>query len=117
MNVLLRQLAHSRSGDKGNTSNITVIAYDPEFYPFIRDQVTSDRVKTHYRGLIKGDVHRYPVDHLGVLNFVCEGALGGGVSRNLCLDNYGKTLASAILNMEVEISDELVGRLRGEASR
>jgi hypothetical protein len=113
MNVLLRRLAHSRSGDKGNTSNITVIAYDSDFYPYIRDQLTPERVKTHYNGLIKGDVHRYLVDHLGVLNFVCEGALGGGVSRNLCLDNYGKTMASAILNIELDIPDDLLVRMRG----
>ncbi len=112
MQVLLRRLAHSRSGDKGNTSNIAVIAYQPDFYPFIRDQLSVERMKARYVGLVMGPIRRYAVDRLGVLNFVCEGALGGGVSRNLCLDNYGKTLASAVLDLQMEIPDELESKLR-----
>lgn len=112
MNVLLRQLAHSRSGDKGNTSNIVVIAYHPELYPFIREQLGAERMAARYAGLITGPIRRYAVDRLGVLNFVCEGALGGGVSRNLCLDNYGKTLASAVLDLPFEIPDHLAVHLR-----
>lgn len=113
MQVILRQLAHSRSGDKGNTSNIVVVAHHEDFYPFLREQVTAERVAERYRGLVTGPVRRYEVDGLGVLNFVCEGALGGGVSRSLCLDNYGKTLAAAILDVPVEIPDRLAGLLRG----
>ncbi|MEX0605829.1 MAG: hypothetical protein WD623_00475 [Marinobacter sp.] len=116
MKVLLRHLAHSRSGDKGNTSNITVIAYHPRLYPYICDQLTPDRVKKHYHGVIHGHVHRYEVDNLGVLNFVCEEALGGGVSRNLCLDNYGKTLASAMLNIEIDVPEALFGLMKGQVS-
>ena len=112
MQVLLRRLAHSRSGDKGNTSNIAVIAYHADFYPFIRDQLSLERMKARYDGLVMGPIQRYSVDRLGVLNFVCEGALGGGVSRNLCLDNYGKTLASAALDLEIEIPDHLASCLR-----
>lgn len=112
MQVLLRQLAHSRSGDKGNTSNVAVIAYHADLYPFIRDQVTVERMKARYDGLVTGSIRRYSVDPLGVLNFVCEGALGGGVSRNLCLDNYGKTLASAVLDLKIEIPDHLAFLLR-----
>lgn len=107
MDVALRRLAHTRSGDKGNTSNIAVIAYHAEFYPHIRAQLTEAVVAARYRGLVQGPVHRYPVDGLGVLNFVCEGALGGGVSRNLCLDNYGKAMASAVLDVSITIPDDL----------
>lgn len=116
MKVLLRHLAHSRSGDKGNTSNIAVIAYHPQLYPYIRDQLTPDCVKKHYRGLILGHVNRYEVDSLGVLNFVCEQALGGGVSRNLCLDNYGKTLASAMLNIDIDVPESLSELMKGRIS-
>ena len=116
MRVPLRAVAHSRSGDKGNTCNITVIAYEEAFYAAIKEQVTADALKAHYRGVIQGTVTRYEVDRLGVLNFVCEGALGGGVSRSLCLDNYGKALASRILSMEVEVPDRLANQLRGSGT-
>ena len=107
MQVQLRRLAHSRSGDKGTTSNIAVIAYRPEFYAHIRTQLTAERLRDRYAGVIQGAVRRYAVDGLGVLNFVCEQALGGGVSRNLCLDNYGKALASAVLDVMIDIPDDL----------
>lgn len=112
MRVPLRAVAHSRSGDKGNTSNITVIVYDAEFYPHVADQLTAARMKAHYAGVVQGEVTRYDVPKLGVFNFVCEGALGGGVSRSLCLDNYGKTLASGVLTFELELPDELAPKLR-----
>ncbi len=113
MRVKLRRLAHTRSGDKGNTSNVTVIAYDEALYPAIKAQLTAARFEEFYRPIVKGPVRRYAVDGLGVLNFVAEGALGGGVSRNLCLDQYGKTLAAAILELELEIPDGLANHLRG----
>lgn len=117
MKVPLRAIAHSRSGDKGDTSNITVIAYEAEFYDAIKAQVTAESVAAHYAGVVTGQVTRYDVDRLGVLNFVCEGALGGGVSRNLCLDNYGKSLASAILTMTIEIPDRLANLIRSGAGQ
>lgn len=101
--VTVRELAHSRSGDKGNTSNIAVIAYHPLGYRLLVDQLTAERVRAHFHGVIEGEVVRYEVPGLGVLNFVCEGALGGGVSRSLRLDNYGKTLASGVLPIEIEL--------------
>jgi hypothetical protein len=113
MRVMLRRIAHSRSGDKGNTSNITVIAYSDALYPLLKEQLTAERFHAFFRPIIKGPVRRYAVDGLGVLNFVAEGALGGGVSRNLCLDQYGKTLAAAILALEIEIPDTLANHLRG----
>lgn len=112
MKVMLRRLAHSRSGDKGNTSNIAVIAYRQEFYPLIRDQLTVERMKARYAGLVTGEIRRYEVERFGALNFVCDGALGGGVSRNLCLDNYGKTLAAAALDIEIEAPAGLEPLLR-----
>jgi hypothetical protein len=111
---MLQHLAHTRSGDKGNTSNISVIAYRPEFYPYLQQQLTAQRFKDFYAGVVKGDVQRFEIPGLGALNFVAQGALGGGVSRSLCLDNYGKSLASAILAFEVEIPEQLAGSLRGQ---
>jgi hypothetical protein len=116
MKVLLQHLAHTRSGDKGNTSNIAVFAYQPAFYELLKDQLTAQRFKQFYRGLIKGDVTRYEMDNIHALNFVANGALGGGVSRNLCLDNYGKALASAVLGFEIEVPGHLSSCLAGRAS-
>ncbi len=114
MRVMLQHLAHTRSGDKGNTSNISVIAYRPEFYPYLQQQLTAQRFKDFYAGVVKGDVQRFEIPGLGALNFVAQGALGGGVSRSLCLDNYGKSLASAILAFEVEVPEQLAPSLRGQ---
>jgi hypothetical protein len=113
MKIMLQHVAHTRSGDKGNTSNISVIAYAPEFYPFLKAQLTVERFKAHYAGVVKGNVERYEVDGLHVLNFVAHEALGGGVSRSLCLDNYGKSLSARVLSFEIELPDALRGALRG----
>ncbi|GAB3677107.1 AtuA-related protein [Salinisphaera aquimarina] len=112
--VTVRELAHSRSGDKGNTSNIAVIVYHRAAYALLAEQLTADRVRAHFEGVIEGEVVRYDVPGLGVFNFVCEGALGGGVSRSLRLDNYGKTLASGVLPIEIELPEDFdTGLLRG----
>jgi hypothetical protein len=113
MKTLLQHLAHARSGDKGNTSNICVVAYAAELYPALKEQLTAERFKAHYAGVVKGKVDRYAVDGLQVLNFVAHDALGGGVSRSLCLDNYGKSLAARVLSFELEIADSLRAHLRG----
>lgn len=113
MRVPLQHVAHVRSGDKGDTSNITVIAYDEELYPLLEAQLTAKRFKAHYGGLINGSVTRYEVPTLWVLNFVADGALGGGVSRSLRLDNYGKSLSAAVLSFELEIPDGLANHLHG----
>lgn len=112
MRVPLRAVAHTRSGDKGNTANIAVIVYEPGLFSLVEEQLTEERLKEHYKGVISGRVTRYAVERLGVLNFVCEGALGGGVSRSLCLDNYGKTLAAGVLNFPIEIPEQLSDLLR-----
>ncbi len=113
MKVLLQHIAHTRSGDKGNTSNIAVFAHAPEFYPLLKQQLTAERLKAFYSGAITGQVIRYEVDNIDALNFVCHGALGGGVSRSLCLDNYGKALSAAILGFEVDVPDALRPKLVG----
>ena len=113
MRILLQHVAHCRSGDKGNTSNISVIAYEPELYPFLKEQLTAERFRAFYAGVVTGAVERYSIDHLGAMNFVCQGALGGGVSRSLCLDNYGKSLSARILAFELEVPEGMRGKLRG----
>jgi hypothetical protein len=112
MRVPLRQLAHLRSGDKGNTSNTAVIAYQQALFPYLVEQLTGDAALAFYGGAIAGPVRRYVVERLGVLNFVFQGALGGGVSRTLAIDNYGKALGAALLGFPVEIPDEHEALLR-----
>jgi hypothetical protein len=97
----LREIAHSRTGDKGNTSNISVIAYDPVHYPLLEKQVTVERLKALFSEIVEGDVVRYTLPNIGALNFVMYKALGGGVTRTLAIDLHGKSLSSAILEIEI----------------
>jgi hypothetical protein len=97
----LRALAHSRTGDKGNTANISLIAHDPADYPRLEHHVTAERVRAHFDGVIQGEVTRYALPRLGALNFVMTGALGGGVTRSLALDAHGKGLSAALLDLEI----------------
>ena len=98
----LRDLAHARSGDKGDVSNISVIAYDLEAYDRVRRVLTPERVKAHLRGIVRGDVRRYDLPDLMALNFVLNGALGGGVTRSLALDAHGKCLSGLLLELDLE---------------
>ncbi len=98
----LRTLAHTRCGDKGNTVNITVVANDLADYPRLVNQLTAYRVRTHFGDLVEGEVERYLVPHLGVLNFVIRDVLAGGVTRSLALDAHGKALSSALLGLDVD---------------
>jgi len=97
----LRTLAHARTGDKGDTSNISVIAYDTGDFAFLAEHVTVERVRAHFSDFVRGAVTRYELPGLGALNFVMEGALGGGVTRSLALDTHGKSLSSSLLEMEL----------------
>ena len=97
----LWDIAHSRTGDKGNISNISLIAYDSKDYELLKDRVTAEKVKEHFRGIVKGDVFRYELPNIYALNFVMQAALGGGVTRSLSLDMHGKALSSYLLNMEI----------------
>lgn len=97
----LREIAHSRTGDKGNVSTISVIAFDEADYPFIVEHVTAARVAALFAGIVTGPVARYELPTLGALNFVMRGALGGGVTRSLALDAHGKGLSSALLDLDL----------------
>jgi hypothetical protein len=102
----LRELAHARSGDKGNISNIAIIARKEADYAFLVEQVTAARIAAHFAGIVAGPVTRYELPTLGALNFVLEGALGGGVTRSLALDAHGKSLSSAVLSLELGGDDD-----------
>lgn len=97
----LRELAHARTGDKGDTSQISVIAYDPGDFAFLAEHLTADRVRAHFAAIARGEVTRYELPGLGALNFVLQGALAGGVTRSLSLDAHGKCLSSVLLELEV----------------
>ena len=97
----LKEIAHSRTGDKGNISVISVIAYRKEDYPALLERVTAERVASWFSDIAHGDVTRYEIPSIGALNFELKAALGGGVTRSLSLDMHGKSLASALLEMEV----------------
>ena len=97
----LRELAHCRTGDKGNAVNVSVIAYDPADFPFLERHVTAERVKAHLAGVVRGGVERYALPGIGALNFVLHDALAGGVTRTLALDAHGKSLGSAFLSLEL----------------
>ena len=115
MKTKLRRVAHVRSGDKGNTACLAVIAYAPEFYPALKQQLTVEKIAARYGAAVTGAVTRYEVDAIEALNFTLEGALGGGVSRSLAIDNYGKALCSAVLDLDIEIPDGLGNQLVGPA--
>ncbi|AJF00521.1 hypothetical protein [Pandoraea apista] len=97
----LRELAHSRTGDKGNTLNVSLICHDAQHYEHLRAEVTPERVKAFLGDVVLGDVVRYELPHLAAFNFVLGKALGGGVTRSLALDAHGKSLSSALLALEV----------------
>ncbi|EGT4254857.1 hypothetical protein D8W73_12395 [Citrobacter amalonaticus] len=97
----LREIAHSRTGDKGNISNISLIAWRQEDYATLAEQVTAERVKAWFGDIVQGAVIRYELPELGALNFVMYKALGGGVTRSLALDMHGKGLSSALLDMPI----------------
>ncbi|MGI9425570.1 MAG: AtuA-related protein [Hyphomicrobiaceae bacterium] len=103
--IPLRELAHARAGDKGNTSSISVWAYDPGDYLLLKDQLTSERIKQAFPRLIRGDVVRYELDHLYGLNFVLHDALEGGVNTSLGLDSHGKSWSFLILSLSIEVPE------------
>jgi hypothetical protein len=103
--VKLLEIAHARSGDKGDSANIGLIAYDQKHYPLLVEQVTAERVKQHFRELCKGKVERYELPNLHALNFVLHQALDGGGTVSLRTDAQGKTLSAALLRMEIDLPD------------
>ncbi len=107
MKVRLLELAHARSGDKGDTANIGVIARRGAYYPVLLRELTAERVRAHFAGMLTGDVERFELPNLGALNFLLHGALGGGGTVSLKTDAQGKTLSTALLRMEIEVPDGL----------
>lgn len=110
--VPLRAVAHSRSGEKGNLSTLSVIAYEMEDYGLLLDQVTIEAVRRLYGSITKGEIRRFEVPRIGALNFVLDEALEGGRSRTLAFDESGKTLSSLILTLPVRVRDDYVPRSR-----
>ena len=97
----LSSVAHARAGDKGDISCISLIAYKPEDFPLLLREVTAERVKQHFAGIVHGAVERYELPNIHALNFVMHGALGGGVTRSLAMDAHGKSLSHALLDLEI----------------
>ena len=100
--MLLRQIAHTRTGDKGDRSTISVIAYDRKNFELLEKWLTSEKVRAHFEGIVKGPVSRYSLPQLGALHFVMHNALGGGVTRSLAHDAHGKCLSAKLLSLEIE---------------
>jgi hypothetical protein len=106
MKVQLIRLAHARSGDKGDTANVGLIALEDKFYPILVREVTAERVKQHFKGICLGEVERFELPNLGALNFLLHESLGGGGTLSLMTDAQGKTFSTALLRMEIEITDQ-----------
>ena len=111
MKIQLTKLAHARSGDKGDTANVGLIALREEFYPLLAREVTATRVKEHFKGICNGEVERFELPNLGALNFLLHESLGGGGTLSLMTDAQGKTFSTALLRMQIELSDEEASRL------
>ena len=105
MQIQLAKLAHARSGDKGDTANVGLIAFSDDIYPILVREVTAERVKQHFQGICKGAVERFELPNLGALNFLLHESLGGGGTLSLMTDAQGKTFSTALLRMKIEISD------------
>jgi hypothetical protein len=106
MKISLFDLAHARSGDKGDTANVGVIALRDEYYPLLVREVTAERVKRHFGDMVKGNVERFELPNLNALNFLLHGSLGGGGTLSLMTDAQGKTMSTALLRMFIEVPDD-----------
>ncbi len=113
MKVQLVKMAHARSGDKVDTANIGLIALQEELYPILVREVTAERVKQHFKGICHGDVERFELPNLGALNFLLHESLGGGGTLSLMTDAQGKTFSTALLRMEIELTDQEAADLPG----
>jgi hypothetical protein len=106
MKISLLEIAHARSGDKGDTANVGLIALKDEFYPILEREVTALKVKQHFGEIVKGNVERFELPNLKALNFLLHESLGGGGTLSLMTDAQGKTLSTALLRMEIEVPDD-----------
>src|SRR5262245_5104742 len=113
MKVRLTELAHARSGDKGDTANVGLIALQDKFYPILVREVTAERVKQHFKGIVHGDVETFELPNLGPPNFLLHESLGGGGTLSLMTDAQGKTFSTALLRMEIEVTDKEAADLHG----
>ena len=111
MRIQLVDIAHARSGDKGDTANVGVIAFRPEWYPVLVRELTRERVQQHFKGVITGDVQRYELPNLHALNFLLHGALDGGGTLSLKTDAQGKVFSTALLRMTIDVPDAEASRL------
>ena len=111
--IPLVDLAHARSGDKGDTANVGVIAYEASHYELLVEAVTAERVKAHFGELVKGPVERFELPNLHALNFLLHGALDGGGTVSLMNDAQGKVFSTALLRMEIDVSDDVANAMRG----
>lgn len=111
--IQLVDLAHARSGDKGDTANVGLIAYDPEHYDLLREHVTPERVKAHFGDMVRGEVERFELPNLGALNFLLHGALGGGGTLSLMNDAQGKVFSTGLLRMEIEVPADVAEAVKG----
>ncbi|HEU4995896.1 MAG TPA: hypothetical protein VFT29_13820 [Gemmatimonadaceae bacterium] len=112
MRIQLVEIAHARSGDKGDTANVGVIALRPEWYPLLARELTRERVRDHFRGVITGDVERFEVPNLKALNFLLHGALDGGGTLSLKTDAQGKVFSTALLRMTIDLPDSEAKQLK-----
>ena len=111
--IQLVHLAHARSGDKGDTANVGVVAYDAAYYPLLVEKLTADRVQEHFAGIVEGEVERFELPKLHALNFVLRRALGGGGTLSLRSDAQGKVLSTALLRIEMDVPEEVASAAKG----
>jgi hypothetical protein len=114
--VRLFALAHARSGDKGDTVNVGIIARKPEYWPLIRERITTRRVKQHFGAMVKGRIERFELPNLHAINFLLHGALDGGGTVSLMTDAQGKTFSTAMLRMRLLVPDHIAATLGPEAA-
>ncbi len=107
MKIELTQLAHARSGDKGDTANVGVIALKDEYYPILVKEVTAEAVKKHFGKMVKGEIERFELPNLKALNFLLHESLGGGGTLSLMTDAQGKTFSTALLRMKIEVDADI----------
>jgi hypothetical protein len=117
MRIRLHDICHGRSGDKGDTANVGIIARKPEYYDLIRDRLTAEVIKAYFGDMVLGKVERFELPNLGALNFLLHNALGGGGTRSLKNDAQGKTLAAALLRMEIDLPAELAGEFQFDSRK
>ena len=117
MKVALLDIAHARSGDKGDTANVGVIALDPAWYPLLERELTAARVRAHFHGMITGTVERFELPNLRALNFLLHGALDGGGTISLKTDAQGKVFSTALLRMVLDVPDAEAKKLKLPGAR